>query len=65
MSGDVCNIGPQGIRSRFVGGLASVGLVVIAMLTDVFWSINPLWRLWVFFPLFGAFLSFFQAQAKT
>jgi len=62
---EVCNIGPKGIRTRVIGGLATVGLIVIVMLTDVFWTVNPLWRLWVFFPLFGVFLSLFQAQAKT
>lgn len=62
---EVCNIGRKGITSRWIGGLAALGLIAIVLPTTVFRELSPLWRLWLVAPLFVAFLSFFQAGAKT
>jgi hypothetical protein len=57
----ICNIGPEEIRRRRATGW--VGLIVAVIVFAVlFWiGVNPLWRLFVFFPAALSATGFLQA----
>ena len=65
MADRVRNIGPQGQRTRLIGGLVALGLGVAAAAILFFTGLSRWWRLVLFFPFWQAGLGIFQALNKT
>jgi hypothetical protein len=57
----VCNIGPEEIKKRRQGGIFGLIVSLLFIILVLFFKVNPLWRLLIFFPSFSAATGFLQA----
>jgi hypothetical protein len=58
----VCNIGPQEVAVRRTVGWVSLAIFVVLLVVLVRSGVNPLWRLFVFFPAMMSASGFLQAH---
>lgn len=59
------NIGPKGVTSRWLGGIAMLAVAVAGAVYLAQSDLPRTWRLLLAVPLLVAGLSVFQAQCKT
>ncbi len=58
----VCNIGKPEIRKRKQGGWAGFVVTVILYILFIYFDVNRIWRLLIFFPATMAAIGFVQAR---
>ncbi len=61
----MANIGPRERRKRLVFGVVALFLSVVISAIFVVEGVRPIWRLWLFVPLFAGALGFFQSRDRT
>jgi hypothetical protein len=61
----IANIGPRERRKRLVFGVVALFLSVVISAIFVIQGVRPIWRLFLFVPLFAGALGFFQSRDRT
>jgi len=57
----VCNIGPEEIARRRIVGWGSLVITLVIFIVLVWSGVNPLWRVFIFFPAALSAAGFLQA----
>jgi hypothetical protein len=61
----IANIGLREQRKRLVFGVVALSLSVVISAIFVVQGVRPIWRLFLFVPLFAGALGFFQSRDRT